>query len=137
MLTVASTYLKAAFDTCVEEGCAPNALLKIIPNGAATFEDPLLRVRCEVFIELLHEAERLLGQTGIGLKVGLSFRPATFLDFGYALFSCDNLRDALTFNRTYQSVNRLIRSIKRKSVTQIITRKQSVPEVEKRRGAER
>ena len=105
MLTVASTYLKAAFNTCVEEGCAPNALLKIIPNGVATFEDPLLRVRCEVFIELLHEAERLLGQTGIGLKVGLSFRPATFLDFGYALFSRDNLRDALKFNRTYQSVN--------------------------------
>lgn len=105
MLTVASTYLKAAFDACVEEGCAKGELIKVIPNGFATFDDPLLRVRCEVFIELLHEAERLLGHTGIGLKVGLSFRPSTFLDFGYALFSCDNLRHALTFNRTYQAVN--------------------------------
>lgn len=105
MLTVASTYLKAAFDVCLNEGCEQDALISMIPGGHSVFENPLLRVRCEVFIDLLLEAERLLGQTGIGLKVGLSFRPSTFLDFGYALFSCDNLREALAFNRKYQAVN--------------------------------
>lgn len=108
MLTVASTYLKAAFDVCVAEGCAPDALAKTIPGGVSVFDDPLLRVRCEVLIDLLSEAEHLLGQTGIGLKLGLSFRPSTFLDFGFGLFSCDNLRHALQFNRTYQAVNQQI-----------------------------
>ena len=79
--------------------------MKIIPGGRSTFEDPLLRIPCEVFIDLLWEAERLLGRSGVGLKVGATFRPSTFLDFGYGLMSCDTLRSALAFNRTYQSVN--------------------------------
>jgi len=105
MRTVASTYLSAALETCISQGCAEADLLEVIPSGREALEDVLLRVPVQVYFDLLYKAEDLLGQTGIGLAVGQSFRPTTFLQFGYGLISCSTLREAMTFNRKYQSVN--------------------------------
>ena len=105
MRTVASTYLKTVFEACVQQGCPADKLAEYLPDGQSVFENPLLRVPCEVLIDLLWQAEKMLGTTGIGLKVGQTFRPKTFLDFGYGLMSCPTLREALVFNRTYQAVN--------------------------------
>ena len=105
MRTVASTYLKFALETCVAEGCGEEALLRVIPGGRKSLDDVLLRFPCSVFLDLLYMAEDLLGETGIGIVIGQRIRPTTFLDFGYGLMSCETLRQALAFNRRYQSVN--------------------------------
>ena len=105
MRTVASSYLKRVLRTCIEDGVSEAQLVDLIPGGFRSLEDPLGRLPCAVFYDLLYRSEDVLGETGIGVKVGMSFRPATFLDFGYGMMSCSTLREALAFNRTYQAVN--------------------------------
>ena len=105
MLTVASSYLRSAFDTCVSNGCSKQELLKIVPGGAAALENPLSRLPRKSFIDMLHKAEEMLGETGIGVRVGHNFRPTTFFDFGSGLMACATLREAMAFNAKYQAVN--------------------------------
>lgn len=76
-----------------------------MPGGREAIDNVLLRLPIHVFFDVLYRAEELLGETGIGIKVGQSFRPSTFLQFGYGLISSATLREALAFNRKYQSVN--------------------------------
>lgn len=105
MQTIAATYLKSVIQICELEGCSRKELVKLVPGGEPALSDLLLRFSTNVFFDVLYRAEDLLGETGIGIKIGQSFRPKTFLQFGYALVSCANLREALDFNRKYQAVN--------------------------------
>lgn len=105
MQTIAATYLKSIIQTCELEGCSRAELVKLVPGGEAALSNLLLRFSTGVFFDVLYRAEDLLGETGIGIKIGQSFRPKTFLQFGYGLISCANLREVLTFNRKYQAVN--------------------------------
>jgi len=76
-----------------------------IPGGPPALSETERRFPIAVFIDLLHGAERELGETGIGLKVGRNFRPTTFADFSHGLLVNDTLHGAMAFNRKYQAVN--------------------------------
>ena len=100
MGTVSATYLQSYYNTCVDKGCPSSPLLEQIGHGLEPFENPAARFDNETVLAMLHLAERLTGDTRMGLYAGMGFRPATFLDT--SLVSCATLRDALNFNGKYQ-----------------------------------
>lgn len=99
---VSSRYLKSYFDTCIAKGCDPAPLIALLGAGPAPFENPARRFPNETVIDMLHLAEKLTGDSSIGLAAGRDFRPSTFLDIGLALISAATLRQALETNEKYQ-----------------------------------
>ena len=91
---VSCRYLKSYFDTCIAQGCPPEPLIELLNAGPAPFENPARRFDNSLVIDMLHLAERLTGETTMGLFAGRGFRPATFLDIGLALVSSATLRQA-------------------------------------------
>ncbi len=102
MGNVSSRYLKSYYDTCLSKGCPQGPLDEILGAGPNPFENPARRFDNEVVIEMLHKAEKLTGDTTIGLRAGADFRPSTFLDIGLALISSSTLAEALAVNEKYQ-----------------------------------
>jgi len=77
-------------------------LLAFIEGGANALENPANRFQNHVPIDILNLAANQTNDEAIGVKVGLTIRPQTFLDVGYALPFCDNLVDVLATNAAYQ-----------------------------------
>lgn len=106
--TVSSTYFLSAFNSCVDAGCSPVDLAKVLEVDELTLNNPVARFPIHTYLTLLHTAENMLGKSGIGVKIGQEFRPQTFRDIGYVAVSCKNIEQALTLNRRYQKLTQEI-----------------------------
>ena len=113
MGTVSARYSRSIYFSCVDLGCPEPALQIAFPHAPDCFNDPTARYDNNLLIDMLHAAEKATGNSAIGLQAGSQFRPSTFLDIGYGLIACQNLREALAFNYQYQ---RLTQEIGRTSV---------------------
>ncbi|MHA7871238.1 MAG: AraC family transcriptional regulator, partial [Hyphococcus sp.] len=101
---VSCRYLKSYFDTCVDNGCAPERLTAALGEGDAPFDNPARRFSNESVLNMMHAAEAMAPGCAIGLAAGRDFRPSTFLDIGLALISSATLREALAVNEKYQAL---------------------------------
>jgi AraC-like DNA-binding protein len=89
-------------DGCVALGAPQDKLLALVPGGQDPLYQPDRRIPAEVTARVLNTAAAATGIDSIGLRVGMQFRPATFLDIGYALAAASTIREALEINMRYQ-----------------------------------
>lgn len=108
MQTVSAQYYKSVFEGCVQAGCDVDLLSVGVPHIPMSLTDPSERIEAALLIDLLHKAEGILGQKGVGVEVGQSFRPKTFLDIGYGSIYCANIIEAINFNKKYQRLTQEI-----------------------------
>lgn len=106
--SVSSTYFLSAFNSCVDAGCDPVQLADALEIDELALNNPVLRFPAKTYLKLLHVAEDMVGETGLGIKIGQEFRPQTFRDIGYVAISCENIKQALTLNRKYQRLTQEI-----------------------------
>ena len=106
--TVSSTYFLSAFNSCIDAGCDPAVLAETLEIEENSLRNPAGRFSSSTYLQLLHLAETLLGETGIGVKIGQEFRPQTFRDIGYVAISCENIKEALALNQKYQPLTQEI-----------------------------
>lgn len=102
MATVSTAYLANFIETSVALGTPAEELYALVPGGRGAFSQPDARFPVELTAEVLDRAAELTGIDAIGLRVGMQFRPATFLDVGYALAAASTIREALEINIRYQ-----------------------------------
>lgn len=110
--SVSSTYFLSAFNSCVDAGCNPVKLAESLNIDELTLNNPVIRFPTETYMKLLHVAEAMIGELGLGVKIGQEFRPQTFRDIGYVAVSCENIKQALTLNRKYQRLTQEIGTTK-------------------------
>lgn len=101
---VSCLYIKSFFDACVSSGCDAEPLLDCLDAGPTPFSNPARRFPNEAVIKMLLLAEKLTGQTALGLIVGRDFRPTSFLENGLAFMAAATLREALEINEKYQDL---------------------------------
>jgi len=106
--SVSSTYFLSAFNSCIDAGCDPVVLAETLQIEELSLRNPAGRFSAATYMELLHLAEATLGESGIGVKIGQEFRPQTFRDIGYVAIRCENIKEALALNRTYQPLTQEI-----------------------------
>ena len=106
--SVSSTYFLSAFNSCIDAGCDPAALAKTLEIDELSLRNPAGRFSDQTYLQLLHLAEAMLGESGIGVKIGQEFRPQTFRDIGYVAISCENIKEALALNQKYQPLTQEI-----------------------------
>ncbi len=102
MPTVSTTYLANLIEGCVALGAPQDKLYALVPGGHDALYQPDRRIPAEVTARVLNAAADATGIDSIGLQVGMQFRPATFLDIGYALAAASTIREALEINMRYQ-----------------------------------
>lgn len=102
MQTVSSAYLSNFIETSVSLGAPADDLYALVPGGRAAFRQPDGRFPAAMTARVLDRAAELTGIDAIGLRVGMQFRPATFLDVGYALAAASTIREAMEINIRYQ-----------------------------------
>jgi len=100
--TVSNAYLSNFIESSVALGAPAEALYALVPGGKAAFSHPDARFPAELTATVLNAAAELTGVDSVGLRVGMQFRPATFLDVGYALAAASTIREALEINIRYQ-----------------------------------
>ena len=104
MRTTSSTYLKAIFEGCVKYGAPEKPMLDLIDGGRKGLENPSRRYPARLPAEILNVAVEMTGHEGIGVQVGTTIRPEIFLDIGYALPFCQDLRAVIAVNKRYQAL---------------------------------
>ena len=84
-------------------GTAPSELDVLTREGVlpSDFADPDTRVRHAALMELIQTLARQVSTPGIGLRAGARLEVADLSAFGYALRSCKNLREAITWSEKY------------------------------------
>lgn len=102
MPTVSTAYLSNYIETAVALGAPADRLYDLIPGGRAALNHPDKRFPVPLMADVLNTAAELTGIDSIGLRVGMQFRPATFLDVGYALAAAGTIKEALEINMRYQ-----------------------------------
>lgn len=123
METVSANYLKSVYDAALGLGAKEDDLLNAIGLEAHRLNRPLARIPNAVFIKLLNVASESAGLDGLGVSVGTGFRPSTFLDIGYALTFCKNIRQVIEINGRYQPLTQRLGTTSLKTdggVTQIV-----------------
>jgi AraC-like DNA-binding protein len=108
MRTVSAQYYRGIFEGCIAAGCDPETLKSEVSIDPESITNPTERIDAPAVLTLLHGAERLTGIKGIGIEVGQSFRPKTFLDIGYGSIYCSNIIEAINFNNKYQRLTQEI-----------------------------
>lgn len=106
--TVSSTYFKSAYKSCVDAGCDTETLAITLDIDKPALNNPVHRFPIETYLKMLHIAEDMLGERGVGVKIGQEFRPQTFRDIGYVSISCANIAEALALNARYQPLTQEI-----------------------------
>jgi AraC-like DNA-binding protein len=104
METVSANYLKSAYDAALALGANEDDLQNTIGLEVHRLKRPLARIPNTVFINLLNVASKSAKLDGIGVSIGAGFRPSTFLDVGYALTFCKNIRQVMEVNGKYQAL---------------------------------
>ena len=108
MPTVSSAYLSNYVETCIALGAPAAQILALVPGGRAALDQPDERFAGDVVVRVLDAAAEMTGNDAIGLRVGMQFRPASFLDVGYALSSAGTIKEALEINAHYQALTQEI-----------------------------
>ena len=108
--TVSAAFMKSAYTACVAKGCPPDTLDAMIAGAPNILDNPSARFPNDLLNDCLFKAEELTGVTGMGIYFGQNIRPSTLMDIGYALLSCDNLADMISFNRKYQRLTQQLAS---------------------------
>lgn len=104
MRTASSTYLKAIFKGCVAQGASAEALLEGLEGGRNGLENPSRRYPARTAAEILNAAVKTTKNPAMGVQVGMTIRPEIFLDIGYALPFCQDLKEVISVNKTYQAL---------------------------------
>lgn len=102
MPTVSTAYLANYIESSVALGAPAAALYELVPGGRSALSHPDARFPVRLMADVLNRAAELTGLDSIGLRVGMQFRPATFLDIGYALAAASTIKEALEINMRYQ-----------------------------------
>ncbi len=102
MPTVSTAYLSNYIETSIALGAPAEPLYALVPGGRASLNHPDKRFPVPLMADVLNTAAQLTGIDSIGLRVGMQFRPATFLDVGYALAAASTIKEALEINMRYQ-----------------------------------
>lgn len=102
MATVSTGYLANIIESSVAAGAPAEPLYALVPGGRAGLNHPDKRYAADLTAVVLNRAAELTGIDSIGLRVGMQFRPATFMDVGYALAAASTIREALEINIRYQ-----------------------------------
>jgi hypothetical protein len=100
--TVSTGYLANIIESSVAAGAPAEPLYALVPGGRAGLNHPDKRYAADLTAVVLNRAAELTGIDSIGLRVGMQFRPATFMDVGYALAAASTIREALEINIRYQ-----------------------------------
>ncbi|MFN4185770.1 MAG: AraC family transcriptional regulator [Hyphomonas sp.] len=108
MPTVSSAYLSNYVETCIALGAPAAAMYALVPGGRAALDQPDQRFAGDVVMRVLDVAAEMTGNDTVGLRVGMQFRPASFLDVGYALSSAGTIKQALEINMRYQALTQEI-----------------------------
>ena len=135
MPTVSTGYLANIIESAVAAGAPSAPLYTLVPGGKAGLDHPDKRFPAELTASVLNTAADLTGIDSIGLRVGMQFRPATFMDVGYALAAASTIREALEINIRYQpltqEVARMRLEIERKEARIVL--EPAFPDAEKMR----
>ena len=102
MPTVSTAYLSNLIEGSIALGAPADVLYGLLPGGRAAMQQADRRIPAEVIAKVLNAAAETTGIESIALRVGMQFRPATFLDVGYALAAASTIREALEINMRYQ-----------------------------------
>lgn len=102
MPTVSTAYLSNIIDSSIALGAPAEPLYALVPGGRPALNLPDTRFPALLTAQVLNKAAEETGIDSIGLRVGMQFRPATFLDVGYALAAASTIREALDINIRYQ-----------------------------------
>jgi len=108
--TVSTAYLSNFIESSVALGAPSEALYDLVPGGKSAFSDPDARFPAMLTATVLNRAAQMTGVDSVGLRVGMQFRPATFLDVGYALAAATTIREALEINMRYQPLTQEVAS---------------------------
>ena len=108
MPTVSSAYLSNYAETCIALGAPAQKIYALVPGGRAALDQPDERFAADVVVRILDAAAEMTGNETVGLRVGMQFRPASFLDVGYALSSAGTIKQALEINTRYQALTQEI-----------------------------
>jgi AraC-like DNA-binding protein len=100
--SVSTSYLASLIDGSVALGAPADALYALVPGGREAVQQADRRIPVDVLAPVLNAAAEATGLDSIGLRIGVQFRPATFLDVGYALAAASTIREALEINMHYQ-----------------------------------
>ena len=135
MPTVSTGYLANIIESSVAAGAPSAPLYALVPGGKSGLDHPDKRFPAELTASVLNNAAELTGIDSIGLRVGMQFRPATFMDVGYALAAASTIREALEINGRYQpltqEVARMRLEIERKEARIVLV--QAIPDSERMR----
>lgn len=102
MTTVSTAYLANIIESSIAAGAPADSLYALVPGGQVGLQHPDKRFPADLTATVLNAAAALTGIDSIGLRVGMQFRPATFMDVGYALAAASTIREALEINGRYQ-----------------------------------
>lgn len=108
MPTVSTAYLTNIIESSVALGAPEKELYALVPGGRAALAHPYARFPADLTAKVLNQAAEATGIDSIGLRVGMQFRPATFLDVGYALAAASTIREALEINIRYQPLTQQV-----------------------------
>lgn len=78
--------------------------MSCVEGGRNGLENPSRRYPARVAAEVFNIGVETTNNPALGVQVGIAIRPETFLDIGYALPFCQNLREVIATNKTYQAL---------------------------------
>lgn len=104
MPSVSSAYLRNFVDACISLGAPEARIMALIPGDRSSLDHPDRRFPGETVIHLLDLTAEEIGNDTVGLLAGERFKPARFLEVGYALASASTLREALEINIRFQAL---------------------------------
>jgi AraC-like DNA-binding protein len=97
-------YARGLFDYLREQGRTAEALLEGTGLAMADFEDSERSIPTGLYVEFWRRAVELTGDDCLGLHVGEIVRPGKYGILGYAMMSCETLREALLRQKRYQDL---------------------------------
>ncbi len=102
--SVAASYIACLLDTAEQQGADRDQLLRECGLTAAQLNPGSARLPVGVLLKLFVLAERLTGDSMIGIHMAENVRPGTFNALGYAAMSCSTLGDALCMIPRYEAL---------------------------------
>ena len=102
--SVAASYIACLLDTAEQQGADRDQLLRECGLTAAQLDPGSVRLPVGILLKLFVQAERLTGDSMIGIHMAENVRPGTFNALGYAAMSCSTLGDALCMIPRYEAL---------------------------------
>jgi len=104
MRNTSSRFLQKNIDSLVGLGLNRDALMKCVPGGSVTINNPTHRFVCDVLVNVFEVAEHLSGDKAIGFRCGLNHGHAVYSDIAYTILYCRNLQESFDISSRYEPV---------------------------------